>query len=217
MENYFDAEKVMGMSREEAISLLGKNASVVREGLKNGTLTYNEFERICEESFPIQQQARLVRNVIFTQLSQTEGFNMFESNKEKQAEYSNMVRLREKAENGELTRDELKQLCNKVFGEDSAMSRKIQDDFVKSGRIKQSEPRKDSKQFSGRQEKKIWDLEPEEKSRIQKETAETAKMYNSKQDRQTQAMQQEIQGQSNNMQSQIPVQQPAVNMGGMEL
>lgn len=104
MKSDFDVEKVMGMSREDAISLLGeKNANIVNEGLKNRTLSYSEFEKICEESFPIPQQSKLVRNVIFNQLSQTEGFNMFESNKEKQKQYEKIAGLREKAEKGELT------------------------------------------------------------------------------------------------------------------
>lgn len=63
---------------------------------------------------------------------------MFESNKEKQAQYAEIARFREKAENGELTQEELRQLCDKVFGKDSDMSKKVQGEFVAKGKVKQS-------------------------------------------------------------------------------
>ncbi len=82
------------------------------------------------------------------------------------------------------------------------------------------------------QEKKSWELEPEEKSRIQKETAEIAKRHREQQEKQmpqqevgqdqeniqqTQPVVQE--GQQINQEQQVPVQpqQPMVDMGGMEL
>lgn len=233
IEYDFNAERIMEMTKEEAISLLGeKNATRVNEGLKDGTLSYSEFERICKERFPIPQQARLVRNVIFNQLSQSEGFNMFESNKEKQAEYAKIANWREKAEKGELTRDDLKQLCDKVFGEDSELSRKIQGEFIAKGRVKQTDTQietttKRQKDTSNRinQEKKSWELNPEEKTKIQKDSTKIAQKHSEQEQIQKQTQNQEIeQGQNSNVQQyeqiqqQVPVQQqPIMDMGGMEL
>lgn len=224
IEYDFDAEKVMGMTREEAISLLGdENATRVNEGLQNGTLSYSEFEKICQERFPIPQQSKLVRNVIFNQLSKTEGFNMFESNKEKQAQYAEIARFREKAEKGEITQKELKQLCDKVYGENSDLSKKIQSEFVAKGKIKQQvDIDSQSKQIETRrrtdkvQEKKSWDLEPDEKARIQSESAEIAKKHREQQSQQTQTQQSQEQGDAQMIQGQVP-QQPVMDMGGMEL
>lgn len=74
-------------------------------------------------------------------------------------------------------------------------------------------------------EKKSWELEPEEKARIQKETAEIAKRHREqeeKQSQQTQVQQQNVEQSQQNqndaqmIQGQIP-QQPMMDMGGMEL
>ena len=179
----------MNMSREEAISLLGEeNATRVNEGIQNGTLDYSEFQRICKEAFPVPQQSSLVRNVIFNQLSKKECFNMFESNKEKQAQYAQMAEMRERAEKGELTQEDLKQLCDKVFGNDSAMSRKVQKELIDKGKVKQSDTqitKRLSNKEDGIHEKKSWELEPDEKKRIQDETAEIAKKYRDNEEKQS--------------------------------
>lgn len=71
-------------------------------------------------------------------------------------------------------------------------------------------------------EKKSWELEPEEKTRIQKETAEIAKRYREQEEQQVQQPIQ-VQQQGNNMQQmeqQGPIQPPPQvmpDMGGMEL
>lgn len=85
------------------------------------------------------------------------------------------------------------------------------------------------------QEKKSWELEPDEKTRIQKETAKIAQKHREKQEQQKQVQNQELQqGQANKQggefqqenteqlqqgQAQVPVQpqQPMMDMGGMEL
>lgn len=82
-------------------------------------------------------------------------------------------------------------------------------------------------------EKKSWELEPEEKTRIQKESVEIAKRHREQQENQKQFPQQEVghnqeniqqtqqvvqEGQQINQQQQVPVQQqPIMDMGGMEL
>lgn len=60
-------------------------------------------------------------------------------------------------------------------------------------------------------EKKSWELEPEEKARIQRESAEIAKKH-----REQQPQQNQEQGDAKMIQGQVP-QQPIKNMGGMEL
>lgn len=93
-----------------------------------------------------------------------------------------------------------------------------------------------TKQDKGKvQEKKSWELEPEEKTRIQKETAKIAQKHREQKEQQKQVQNQELQqGQVNKQggefqqenteqlqqgQAQVPVQpqQPMMDMGGMEL
>ena len=67
-------------------------------------------------------------------------------------------------------------------------------------------------------EKKSWELEPEEKARMQKETAQIAQKYREQEEQQTPTPTQELQqGDYTQMQQQIPSQQPPIVMGGMEL
>lgn len=72
------------------------------------------------------------------------------------------------------------------------------------------------------QEKKSWELEPEEKTRIQRETAKIAKRYREQEEQQRQAPTQDLQQgdfqqmQEGQVQQPIP-QQPMPDMGGMEL
>ena len=69
-------------------------------------------------------------------------------------------------------------------------------------------------------EKKSWELEPEEKARIQRETAEIAKTYREQEKQKSQMPVQTLQqGQDGQVlqEQQPPVQQPMMDMGGMEL
>ena len=69
-------------------------------------------------------------------------------------------------------------------------------------------------------EKKSWELEPEEKTRIQRETAEIAKTYREQEEQQIQMPIQTLQqGQDGQViqEQQPPVQQPMMDIGGMEL
>ena len=63
---------------------------------------------------------------------------MFESNKEKQRQYAEIERFREKAENGELTQEDLKYLCDQVFGKNSDLSKRMQREFIARGKVKTS-------------------------------------------------------------------------------
>ena len=135
----FDAEKILNMSKEELIGLLGNELSVkLNEKLANGTITYKEFEEICKSAFPIPQQASLVRNAIFLKLSKSECFNLFETNKDKQQQYAEFSNLQEKAENGELNIEELKRLCDIAFGKETELSKQMQIQFIKAGKVKEN-------------------------------------------------------------------------------
>ncbi len=69
-------------------------------------------------------------------------------------------------------------------------------------------------------EMKSWELEPEEKARIQRESAEIAKKHREQQEQQSQQnqiqQQNQEQGDGQMMQGQVP-QQPVIDMGGIEL
>lgn len=69
-------------------------------------------------------------------------------------------------------------------------------------------------------EKKSWELEPDEKARIQRESAEIARKHREQQERQSQKtqtqQQNQEQGDAQMIQGQVP-QQPVMDMGGMEL
>lgn len=75
-----------------------------------------------------------------------------------------------------------------------------------------------SQKNSQPKEKKSWELDPEEKERIQKETTQIAEKYREQEEQQKQAPIQELQqGDYTQMQQQVPPQQPSIDMGGMEL
>ena len=68
--------------------------------------------------------------------------------------------------------------------------------------------------------KKSWELEPGEKARIQRETAKIAKTYREQEEQQSQMPVQTLQqGQDGQVlqEQQPPVQQPMMDIGGMEL
>lgn len=97
-------------------------------------------------------------------------------------------------------------------------NRKKQKETQYSKTIETTE-KQNSKTEQKSQEKKSWELEPEEKARIQRETAEIAKRFREQEEQQKQAPIQEIQQgnmQQGQIQQQIP-QQSIQDFGGMEL
>ena len=110
----------------------------------------------------------------------------------------------------------------------SKMFNNIRARFVKSKAQSQgleSSYEKSKTSSSQSKEKKSWELEPEEKARIQKETTEIAKRHREQEEKQMQEQQQNVkqtqqnvqnQGDAQMIQGQIP-QQPMMDMGGMEL
>ena len=76
--------------------------------------------------------------------------------------------------------------------------------------------------YKKQREKKSWELEPEEKARIQKETAKIAQKYREQEEQQKQVPLQQAEYQNGPnidqpVQQQIPLQQSTTDMGGMEL
>lgn len=66
---------------------------------------------------------------------------------------------------------------------------------------------------TNKETKKLGELEPDERARIQRESAEIAKKHREQQSQQTQTQQQsQEQGDAQMIQGQIP-QQPVMNMG----
>jgi hypothetical protein len=174
MTNDFNAEEVMNMSRDELIDLLGpEKSALVKDGIEKGTLDFSEFKKLCLSSFKYPQQGTLVRDCIFLQLSDSECFNMFESDPKKQATYARMTELRDKAKRGELTRSDLKYLCDQVFKGDPELSQHVQNEFIKAGRVKDNEPLISSEQ-QPRDENNTWSLTNEQKENITRQEKEVA-------------------------------------------
>ncbi len=201
--------KVMSMSREELIATLGpENEKIVTEGLKNGTLAYYDLQRICQESFSDPRESKLVRDLIMTKLSETEGFNLFESDKGKQESYVKMKEVEQKVLSGEVTTEDLKYLCDQAFGNDTGLSVYMQAAFIKAGKIKLEPSQENQENVVEQTEQdatKSWELEPEEKARAQIETVWIAGDYAIKQENQTQTQspQQHIQQDQNMVPQQI--------------
>lgn len=143
----FDSEKIINMSREELIGLLGVELSAeLNKKLANGTLTYKEFDEIFKRAIPISERARLVRNSFFLKLSKSEGFSLFETNKEKQQQYAEIAYLQERADKGEINKQDLKRLCDLAFGKDTILSQHMQTSFIMSGKVKETPEEKEEKE-----------------------------------------------------------------------
>lgn len=143
----FDSEKIINMSREELIGLLGVELSAeLNKKLANGTLTYKEFDEIFKKAIPISERARLVRNSFFLKLSKSEGFSLFETNKEKQQQYAEIAYLQERADKGEINKQDLKRLCDLAFGKDTILSQHMQTSFILSGKVKETPEEKEEKE-----------------------------------------------------------------------
>lgn len=100
-------------------------------------------------------------------------------------------------------------------------SHNTQRDDTFTDNLQQNEYREQQNQMK-QKEKKSWELEPDEKARIQKETAQIAQKHREQEDQQKQVtLQQEGYQNDQNIaqpvQQQIPPQQSSIDMGGMEL
>ena len=140
----FDGNKILTeyskMSKDEAIDLLGeKYAKILKDRIKEGNITFDEFTKICNDAFENSpKRANWIRNIIFNKLSNLEGFKMFEQDENKRQMYSKIEDFKEKARNGKLTEDELQQSCDMTFGKDSEEAKKIYNNIIQSGKVKVS-------------------------------------------------------------------------------
>lgn len=97
----------------------------------------------------------------------------------------------------------------------------IQRDDTLTDNLQQNEYREQQNQKK-QKEKKSWELESDEKARIQKETTQIAQKHREQEEQQKQVpIQQEeyqnVQNIAQPVKQQIPTQQPPIDMGGMEL
>ena len=76
-------------------------------------------------------------------LTNVEAFSIVEDNPERIEEYTKFDKLKEDADNGELTEEQLKFLCDTAFGIDTEESKKVYEEMIKNGRVKQSKNEKE--------------------------------------------------------------------------
>ena len=136
----FVAKKIMKMSREELMEFLGEEkASWLKETLKNGTISIEEFTNFFRENFSNQEQADFIQGVVFGKLSRSELFNLYERDPEKQRLYAEVVELEERAKNGEITEEDLSRLCKLAFPDNPDIASAVENAFKRTGRIKMNE------------------------------------------------------------------------------
>lgn len=83
---------------------------------------------------------------------------------ERRTEYDEIMQLKNRANDGTLKQEDVTRLFDIAFGPNTQESEQISSAILNSGRINKTN-----------KQKKFWELEPEEKARIQKESAEIAK------------------------------------------
>ena len=139
MENEFDIAKIINMPKEEMFSLFGKENGVkLANSMEQGTLTYSDFEQACNSAFHEEVQANFVKNCFVSKLSKTEVFNMIEPDKQRQEQYATFIELQERSRSGEIDKKDLKILCDVAFGEDSSLSKQMQNLFVENKKVKEN-------------------------------------------------------------------------------
>ncbi len=112
----FDAEKIMSMSKDEIIDLLGpEKAEIVRQKLASGDLTMQEVANYYDSVFTDYEQASFVINRFFINLSRVEVFNMVEDDKNRQKQFAEMAKLEEEAKTGQVTLKSLRRLLEMAF------------------------------------------------------------------------------------------------------
>lgn len=88
---------------------------------------------------------------------------------ERQEEYDYIMEMWEKVKNGEISSDDVKQLADMTFGKGTAEAQLVFSSIINSEVIKETT------EHNG--EKKSWEVELEEKRKIQQETVEVAQKY----------------------------------------
>ncbi len=123
MDNILNDDEVLNkykdMSREEVLDLFGEEKSLIQEELKNGTFSYDKLKEVCGKCSSSPEDARKMEILLTSRLTKCEAFNLFERDPAKQMEFASLEAIKEKAEAGMLTYDELNSLCDNISTSDA--------------------------------------------------------------------------------------------------
>ena len=191
-----------------------------------------ESLRFAEEMYTYYSQngmdtTELRRKILLERKSLQEIGNRIEANKERgqmigQELYNNTFQNKTTQANLPARQNRFSKFFSQIRARFSRQSRyNTQRDDTLTDNLQQNENRKRQKHMK-QKEKKFWKLEPDEKARIQKETAQIAQKHREQEEQQKQIplQQEEYQNGQNiaqPVQQQIPPRQPTIDMGGMEL
>lgn len=123
MDNILNDDEVLNkyknMSREEVLDLFGDEKALIQEELKNGTFSYDKLKDVCSKSSSSLVDARKMEILLTSRLTKCEAYNLFERDPAKQMEFASLEAIKEKAEAGMLTYDELNSLCDNISTSDA--------------------------------------------------------------------------------------------------
>ena len=199
-----------------------------KERINNGTLSNEDLQSITDTAFGKDSiESRAIYNNLSNKSNQILG------NENQNVEYDATIQSTNNGNNLPARQNRFSRFFNQVRSrfarrDTNSQSRNPFSKAKRDGEEKESQYEETQIQSKKQvQEKKSWELEPEEKARIQRETAEIAKRFRKQEEQQKQAPTQEMQ--QGNMQQddytqiqqgQIPQQipqQPMQDFGGMEL
>lgn len=179
----------------------------VRDSLQNAEEIYNYYARNGMDTLEIREEILSERKSLLDISSRNK-------NLEGNAKNQNQIIRQEYYENGETNLPVRQNRFSRFLSQVRSRFARGKTDSIP---IKNQQEQLSK---SNSQERKSWELEPEEKAKIQRETAEIAKKHREQQEQQTQQtqVQEQNQEQANPqmIQGQVP-QQPVMDMGGMEL
>ena len=123
MDNILNDEEVLNkykdMSREEVLDLFGEDEELIKWELNNGTFSYDRLREICSKSSNSLEEAKTKEILLTSRLTKCEAYNLFERDPAKQMEFASLEAIKEKAEAGMLTYDELNSLCDNISTSDA--------------------------------------------------------------------------------------------------
>lgn len=112
-------KKYKDMTREEVLNLFGEDEELIKWELNNGTFSYDRLREICSKSSNSLEEAKTKEILLTSRLTKCEAYNLFERDPAKQMEFASLEAIKEKAEEGRLTYDELKSLCDNISTSDA--------------------------------------------------------------------------------------------------
>lgn len=111
--------KYKSMTRDEVLNLFGENKNMIQKELGDGTFSYDKLKEVCNISSTSLDESRKKEVLLTSRLSKCEAFNLFERDKAKQREYAVLEAIKQKAENGTLSLEELNTLCDNINTSDA--------------------------------------------------------------------------------------------------